>query len=97
MRPCTEEEVRTLLPIQAYSQKQAQRCQRARRGIVPIHHRTIRNELNRVERQASDRAERIPSDLRNAPASAEPYADASETGAGGELTNGSSGLASGRR
>jgi chromosome segregation protein len=59
MRPCTEEEVRTLLPIQAYSQKQLSdvsvRVEELSRFITA----PIRNELNRIERQASDRAERI--------------------------------------
>jgi ABC-type molybdenum transport system ATPase subunit/photorepair protein PhrA len=59
MRPCAEEEVRTLLPIQAYSQKQLSdvsvRVEELSRFITA----PIRNELNRIERQASDRAERI--------------------------------------
>jgi hypothetical protein len=59
MRPCTEEEVRTLPPIQTYSQKQLSdvsvRVEELSRFItVPI-----RNELNRIERQTSDRSERI--------------------------------------
>ena len=59
MRPCTEEEVRTLLPIQAYSQKQLSdvsvRVEELSRFITA----PVRGELNRIERQASDRAERI--------------------------------------
>jgi type III restriction enzyme len=59
MRPCTEDEVRALLPIQAYSQKQLSdvsvRVEELSRFITA----PIRNELNRIERQASDRAERI--------------------------------------
>ena len=59
MRPCTEEEVRTLLPIQAYSQKQLSdvsvRVEELSRFITA----PVRSELNRIEQQASDRAERI--------------------------------------
>ncbi|MDO8732119.1 MAG: AAA family ATPase [Actinomycetota bacterium] len=59
MRPCTEDEVRTLLPIQAYSQKQLSdvsvRVDELSRFITA----PIRNELHRIEQQASDRAERI--------------------------------------
>lgn len=59
MRPCTEEEVRTLLPIQAYSQKQLSdvsvRVDELSRFIIT----PVRSELNRMEQQESDRAERI--------------------------------------
>jgi type III restriction enzyme len=59
MRPCTEEEVRTLLPIQAYSQKQLSdvsvRVEELSRFITA----PIRTELGRIEQQTADRAERI--------------------------------------
>lgn len=59
MRPCTEDEVRTLLPIQAYSQKQLSdvsvRVEELSRFITA----PIRAELAQIGRQASDRAERI--------------------------------------
>lgn len=59
MRPCTEEEVRALLPIQAYSQKQLSdvsvRVEELSRFITA----PIRADLSRIERQAADRAERI--------------------------------------
>jgi AAA domain-containing protein len=59
MRPCTEDEVRALLPIQAYSQKQLSdvsvRVEELSRFITA----PIRAELGRIERQAADRVERI--------------------------------------
>lgn len=59
MRPCTEDEVRTLLPIQAYSQKQLSdvsvRVEELSRFITA----PIRAELAQIDRQAADRAERI--------------------------------------
>jgi type III restriction enzyme len=59
MRACSEEEVRALLPIQAYSQKQLSdvsvRVEELSRFITT----PIRTELGRIERQAEDRAERI--------------------------------------
>jgi chromosome segregation protein len=59
MRPCTEEEVRGLLPIQAYSQKQLSdisvRVEELSRFITA----PIRAELSRIDQQLSDRAERI--------------------------------------
>ncbi|HYN36121.1 MAG TPA: AAA family ATPase [Actinomycetota bacterium] len=59
LRPCTEEEVRTLLPIQAYSQKQLSdvsvRIDELGRFITA----PIRSELARIDRQLADRAARI--------------------------------------
>lgn len=59
MRPCTEEEVRSLLPIQAYSQKQLSdvsvRVDELSRFITA----PIRGQLGGIERQAKERAERI--------------------------------------
>lgn len=59
MRPCTEDEVRTLLPIQAYSQKQLSdvsvRVEELSRFITaPIH-----AELAQIDRQAADQADRV--------------------------------------
>lgn len=59
MRPCTEEEIRALLPIQAYSQKQLSdvsvRVDELSRFITA----PIRSDLNRIDRQAAERAERV--------------------------------------
>lgn len=59
LRPCTEEEVRALLPIQAYSQKQLSDVsvrvdELARFITVPI-----RTELSVIERQMLDASDRI--------------------------------------
>ena len=59
MRPCTENEVRTLLPIQAYSQKQLSdvsvRVEELGRFVTA----PIRLELERIDRQLTDRAARM--------------------------------------
>ena len=59
MRPCTEDEVRTLLPIHAYSQKQLSdvsvRVEELSRFITA----PVRADLGILERQAADRAERV--------------------------------------
>ena len=59
MRACTEEEVRTLLPIQAYSQKQLSdvsvRIDELERFVTA----PIRSELVRIDRQLTDRATRV--------------------------------------
>ena len=59
MRPCTDEEVRTLLPIQAYSQKQLSdvsvRVDELGRFVTA----PIRSELVRIDRQLTDRATRV--------------------------------------
>jgi chromosome segregation protein len=59
MRACSEEEVRALLPIQGYSQKQLSgvsvRIDELSRFITA----PIRSELNRNTQQSADRAERI--------------------------------------
>ncbi|MGB8898321.1 MAG: AAA family ATPase [Methylocella sp.] len=59
MRPCTEDEVRILLPIQAYSQKQLSdvsvRVEELSRFITT----PVREKLGNIERQAANRAERI--------------------------------------
>jgi type III restriction enzyme len=58
-RPCKEDEVRALLPIQAYSQKQLSdvsvRVDELSRFITA----PIRAELARIDRQAGERAERL--------------------------------------
>lgn len=59
MRPCTEEEVRGLLPIQAYSQKQLSdvsvRVEELSRFITT----PIRGELEAIDRSLAERAERL--------------------------------------
>ena len=59
MRPCTEEEVRSLLPIQAYSQKQLSdvsvRVEELSRFITS----PVRAELDGIDGRLGDRAERI--------------------------------------
>lgn len=59
LRPCTEDEVRSLLPIQAYSQKQLSdvsvRVEELSRFVTA----PIRSELDKIERQANDAAGRI--------------------------------------
>jgi chromosome segregation protein len=59
MRPCTEDEVRSLLPIQAYSQKQLSdvsvRVEELSRFVTA----PIRSELDKIDRQASDASGRI--------------------------------------
>ncbi len=59
MRPCTEEEVRTLLPIQAYSQKQLSDVSVRSEELSRFINAPIRAELGRIDRQAADRADRI--------------------------------------
>ena len=59
MRPCSEEEVRSLLPIQAYSQKQLSdvsvRIEELSRFITA----PIRDELNGIENKLDDKAKKI--------------------------------------
>ena len=59
LQPCTEEEVRSLLPIQAYSQKQLSdvsvRVEELGRFITA----PIRSDLARIDRQISDRSSRV--------------------------------------
>ena len=59
MRPCTEEEVRSLLPIQAYSQKQLSDVSVRVDELARFITAPIRGELGRIERQAKEWAERI--------------------------------------
>src|SRR5204863_8580171 len=59
LRPCTEDEIRPLLPIQAYSQKQLSdvsvRIDELSRFITA----PIRTELAQIDRDAAERAERL--------------------------------------
>jgi len=59
MRPCTEEEVRALLPIQAYSQKQLSDVSVRVEELLRFITAPIRTELSLVDRQLADQAERI--------------------------------------
>lgn len=59
MRPCTEEEVRTLLPIAAYSQKQLSNVSVRVEELSRFITAPIFAELGLVERQLADHAERI--------------------------------------
>jgi len=59
MRACTEEEVRALLPIQAYSQKQLSDISVRVEELTRFITAPIRSDLSRIERQAADSAERI--------------------------------------
>jgi len=59
MRSCTEEEVRALLPIQAYSQKQLSDVSVRVDELARFITGPIRSELNVNERQSADTASRI--------------------------------------
>jgi energy-coupling factor transporter ATP-binding protein EcfA2 len=59
MRACTEEEVRALLPIQAYSQKQLSDVSVRVEELLRFITAPIRSELGRIDRQAADHADRI--------------------------------------
>lgn len=59
MRPCTEEEVRALLPIQAYSQKQLSDVSVRVDELTRFITAPIKGDLDRLERNATDRANRI--------------------------------------
>jgi chromosome segregation protein len=59
MRACTEDEVRTLLPIQAYSQKQLSDVSVRVEELSRFISAPIRADLARIQRQSSDRGERI--------------------------------------
>ncbi len=58
-RPCSEEEVRALLPIQAYSQKQLSDVSVRVDELTRFITAPIKGDLDRLERNASDRANRI--------------------------------------
>ncbi|MBL7372611.1 hypothetical protein INQ23_25145, partial [Escherichia coli] len=59
LRPCTEEEVRALLPIQAYSQKQLSDVSVRVDELTRFITAPIKGDLDRLERAATDRANRI--------------------------------------
>jgi chromosome segregation protein len=59
MRPCTEDEVRSLLPIEAYSQKQLSDVSVRIDELTRFVTAPIRGELNRIDRELDDHAERI--------------------------------------
>lgn len=59
MRACTEEEIRTLLPIQAYSQKQLSDVSVRVEELTRFITSPIRTDLSRIEREAADIAQRI--------------------------------------
>ncbi len=58
-RPCTEDEVRTVLPIQAYSQKQLSDVSVRIDELARFITAPIRSDLARLDRQAADRAGRV--------------------------------------
>ena len=55
-RPCSEEEVRTLLPIQAYSQKQLSDVSVRIDELTRFITAPIKGDLDRLDRKATDRA-----------------------------------------
>lgn len=59
MRPCAEDEVRSLLPIEAYSQKQLSDVSVRIDELTRFVTAPIRGELNRIDRELADHAERI--------------------------------------
>ena len=59
MRPCNEAEVRTLLPIQAYSQKQLSDVSVRTEELSRFITAPIRSELSQLDRRIEERAERI--------------------------------------
>ena len=59
MRSCSEEEVRRLLPIQAYSQKQLSDVSVRMGELVRFVRAPIRTKLDKIEKQLLDRTERI--------------------------------------
>ncbi len=59
MRPCTEEEVRTLLPIQAYSQKQLSSVSVRVDELLRFITSPIRAQLSRLDARLEDQASQI--------------------------------------
>ena len=59
MRACTEDEIRSLLPIQAYSQKQLSDVSVRLEELGRFISAPIRNELGRIDRQTTDTAARV--------------------------------------
>jgi chromosome segregation protein len=59
MRPCSEEDVRALLPIQAYSQKQLSDVSVRIEELLRFITAPIRTDLSRIDRSLADGAEHI--------------------------------------
>lgn len=59
MRPCKEEEIRRLLPIQAYSQKQLSNVSVRVEELSRFVTTPIRSQLDNIDKQIEDRAEKI--------------------------------------
>lgn len=59
MRPCAEDEIRSLLPIDAYSQKQLSDVSVRLDELTRFVTGPIRGELNRIDQSLADHAERI--------------------------------------
>lgn len=75
LQPCTEEEVRALLPIQAYSQKQLSDVSVRIEELTRFITAPIKGDLDRLQRKADDRANRI----REAYATRQRFRDLSRT------------------
>ncbi|WP_219848911.1 PHP domain-containing protein [Paracoccus sp. FO-3] len=59
LRPCTENEVRTLLPVQAYSQKQLSNVSVRLDELARFITAPIRTELGQLERQMGEQSEKL--------------------------------------
>ena len=59
MRPCNEAEIRSLLPIQAYSQKQLSDVSVRTEELARFVTAPIRTDLNQLDRRISEKADRI--------------------------------------
>lgn len=59
LRPCTENEVRTLLPVQAYSQKQLSNVSVRLDELARFITAPIRAELGQLERQMGEQSEKL--------------------------------------
>ncbi|WP_270373654.1 TrlF family AAA-like ATPase [Marinicauda sp. Alg238-R41] len=59
LRPCTDSEVRTLLPIQAYSQKQLSNVSVRLDELARFITAPIRTELDKLERQMDEQTEKL--------------------------------------
>lgn len=75
LQPCTEEEVRALLPIQAYSQKQLSDVSVRIEELTRFITAPIKGDLDRLDRKSADRANRI----REAYASRQRFRDLTRT------------------
>lgn len=59
LRPCTESEIRTLLPVQAYSQKQLSNVSVRLDELARFITAPIRTELDKLERQLGEQIEKL--------------------------------------